>query len=163
MTARASRRDQIFMLPALAPTVNEPSRPSRPAPASGARFCAVPGCAERTEGKFCERHRLELGREVEHGRADRAVRRLYRAHRWRALRASFLAIEPLCVQCARVGRVTAAEEVDHITPHRGDLTLFWNVDNLQSLCASCHSAKTYAESLGQFLRTPPVNISKHGV
>jgi 5-methylcytosine-specific restriction enzyme A len=29
--------------------------------------------------------------------------------------------------------------VDHKIPHKGDYDLFWNQDNWQSLCASCHS------------------------
>ena len=29
--------------------------------------------------------------------------------------------------------------VDHIRPHEGNQELMWDMDNLQSLCASCHS------------------------
>lgn len=28
--------------------------------------------------------------------------------------------------------------VDHIIPHKGDMTLFWDPDNWQSLCFWCH-------------------------
>lgn len=35
--------------------------------------------------------------------------------------------------------VTAADTVDHIKPHRGDVGLFWDSTNLQSLCHTCHS------------------------
>ena len=38
------------------------------------------------------------------------------------------------------GKVKAAEVVDHITPHRGDQQLFWDVDNWQSLCKQCHDS-----------------------
>jgi 5-methylcytosine-specific restriction endonuclease McrA len=37
-------------------------------------------------------------------------------------------------------KVTAANTVDHITPHRGDDRLFWDRENLQALCPTCHSA-----------------------
>jgi 5-methylcytosine-specific restriction protein A len=66
-------------------------------------------------------------------------------YRWQKLRLSFLKDNPLCVVCLADGRVTPANEVDHIRPHRGDKLLFWNVNNLQSLCKSCHSCKTATE------------------
>ena len=39
----------------------------------------------------------------------------------------------------RLGRRTV---VDHIVPHRGDARLFWDEDNWQPLCKSCHDRKT---------------------
>ena len=30
--------------------------------------------------------------------------------------------------------------MDHKRPHKGDYNLFWDSDNWQGLCASCHSA-----------------------
>ena len=48
-----------------------------------------------------------------------------------------------CCQCGRAGRL----EVDHIRPlARGGDPL--DLDNLQSLCKSCHFAKTRAENDG---------------
>ena len=38
-----------------------------------------------------------------------------------------------------MGRLTPATVVDHIEPHRGDLTAFWQ-GALQSLCGTCHSS-----------------------
>ena len=32
--------------------------------------------------------------------------------------------------------------VDHIVPHRGDQALFWDEQNWQPLCKSCHDKKT---------------------
>jgi len=49
---------------------------------------------------------------------------------------------PLCVACEGKGMVTAANEVDHIVPHRGDQALMWDEANWQALCKPCHSAKT---------------------
>ena len=64
---------------------------------------------------------------------------LYGSTAWRRLRARVLSDEPLCRLCDRQGRVTAATTVDHIEEHKGDRTLFFDRDNLQPLCASCHS------------------------
>lgn len=60
-------------------------------------------------------------------------------YRWQKARKRHLAKEPLCRTCKRAGRTTAANTVDHITPHRGDPTLFWDENNWQSLCSTCHS------------------------
>ena len=46
----------------------------------------------------------------------------------------------LCQPCQRAGRVTAAREVDHITPKaRGGTDA---LRNLQSICRPCHTTKT---------------------
>lgn len=60
-------------------------------------------------------------------------------HKWREARAGFLKLHPLCVYCQREGRVTAANVVDHIEPHRGDMSLFWRRELWQSLCSTCHN------------------------
>ena len=65
--------------------------------------------------------------------------------RWQAARAAWIATYPLCVECERQGRTTAATDVDHITPHRGNMERFWDVSNWQALCASCHAKKTRRE------------------
>jgi len=61
---------------------------------------------------------------------------------WDKARKGWLAHHPLCVECERQGRTTAATDVDHIVPHRGDMELFWDRENWQSLCGRCHRAKT---------------------
>ena len=60
-------------------------------------------------------------------------------HKWRVARSAYLQANPLCVYCQRVGIVTAADVVDHITPHRGDMSLFWRRSNWQSMCSTCHN------------------------
>ena len=69
---------------------------------------------------------------------------------WRRAREAFLAHHPLCVHCLAKDPplITAATDVDHIVPHRGDPVLFWNHDNWQSLCHECHSIKTAKEDGG---------------
>ena len=63
-------------------------------------------------------------------------------HKWRVFRENYLASYPLCVLCAKQGRLRAAVELDHIIAHKGDMGLFWNRDNIQGLCKRCHSQKT---------------------
>lgn len=63
---------------------------------------------------------------------------VYYDARWREVRKLWLDAHPLCVMCEEKGKVTAAEVVDHIIPHKGDQKLFWDSNNFQSLCKSCH-------------------------
>jgi 5-methylcytosine-specific restriction endonuclease McrA len=63
----------------------------------------------------------------------------YHSDRWRKFRRIVLNEEPLCAICLRCGQETLATVVDHIRPHRGDMELFWDRENVQGLCASCHS------------------------
>lgn len=52
--------------------------------------------------------------------------------------------------CAAEGRITAANVVDHIAPHRGDPALFWDQANWQPLCKLHHdSAKHSHEMTGR--------------
>ena len=65
--------------------------------------------------------------------------------RWRRLSRIFLINNPLCVFHLRRGRDVIATVVDHIVPHHGDLALFWDQSNWQSLCGTCHNAVKQAE------------------
>lgn len=61
---------------------------------------------------------------------------------WRMARKGYLDANPMCVECAEHGQSTIATVVDHIVPHRGNMTLFWDSENWQALCATCHNRKT---------------------
>ncbi|MFT4171769.1 MAG: HNH endonuclease signature motif containing protein [Rhodocyclaceae bacterium] len=60
--------------------------------------------------------------------------------KWQRARELWLQQHPLCAECARLGQVTEATVVDHVTPHRGDAKLFWDRKNWQSLCKRCHDS-----------------------
>jgi len=68
-------------------------------------------------------------------------------YRWQVERAAFLALpeNALCRYCEREGRVTASTVVDHIKPHQGDESLFWDRKNWQPLCKTCHDTTKRAE------------------
>ena len=51
----------------------------------------------------------------------------------------------LCEECLKEGRYVKATVVDHVVPHRGDPTLFWDRSNWRGLCKSCHDKKTGRE------------------
>lgn len=66
-------------------------------------------------------------------------------YKWQKARERYLNDNPLCVYCERIGRVAAASVVDHIVAHRGDMVLFWDQTNWQSLCKTCHDSVKQAE------------------
>jgi 5-methylcytosine-specific restriction protein A len=106
------------------------------------RYCATPGCPVIVDRGHCALHE----RVVDRDRPNAAVRRLYHRARWRhpvwGRRAQTLLRDPLCVRCLEEGETTPSTEVDHVVPHRGDLTLFWSADNLAGLCRRHHAEKT---------------------
>ena len=67
----------------------------------------------------------------------------YNSKYWGSLRALKLNKDPLCQHCSTLARPVGATQVDHIIDIQDDPDLFMNIDNLQSLCAKCHSKKTY--------------------
>lgn len=91
--------------------------------------------------------RLAHNQEVAGASPARATNRLY-GRRWQKARATFLLHHPLCAECAKLGRTTAATVVDHIVAHRGDVQLFWDKANWQPLCAPCHDRFKQSQEKG---------------
>lgn len=74
------------------------------------------------------------------GREERSPH--YSTKRWQRVRALHLADNPLCVRCHEVGKLTPANVLDHIIPHRIDDTIdFFDSSNHQGLCTRCHNQK----------------------
>lgn len=48
-----------------------------------------------------------------------------------------------------MGRVVAADTVDHVIPHRGHRNLAFDPENLQSLCKPCHDRHAQAKDRGE--------------
>jgi 5-methylcytosine-specific restriction enzyme A len=67
--------------------------------------------------------------------------------KWKAARAEFLRQNPWCVFCARRKVRTPATVVDHIQPHRGNLSLFWSRTNWQPACYTCHNAAKQSQEV----------------
>lgn len=109
------------------------SKPLRP--------CRHPGCPELTREGWCEKHRPKHQRRISadwHG--------WYNLPIWtKRLRPQHLLAEPFCRACAKEGKRTRAEVVDHVQPFRGDWDLFTDPSNLQSLCKYHHDQKTAFE------------------
>jgi 5-methylcytosine-specific restriction enzyme A len=59
---------------------------------------------------------------------------------WQRARLQWLKANPVCIMCQQQGITTPATVIDHITPHKGDASLFWDTSNWQSLCATHHNS-----------------------
>lgn len=67
--------------------------------------------------------------------------------RWQKASKTYLASHPVCAGVLPSGAecLRPAQCVDHVRPHRGDWSLFWDSGNWQPLCLSCHNRKTATE------------------
>lgn len=119
-------------------------------PTAPLRLCAAPFCPNLVPKGRCVVHAQQ--QEQQRGsKRDRGYTR-----RWERLAKHFKALYPLCgmrpneqapvmSQCYDEQRTTAAYQVDHVIPHRGESGLFWDSEwNWQSLCAACGARKTRA-------------------
>lgn len=80
----------------------------------------------------------------------RAYRKLYGTSAWSRLRYAHLSCEPFCRFCRKGGVIRVAEVVDHVEPHKGDRAMFFDANNLQSLCRPCHDRVKQAEETRGF-------------
>jgi len=85
--------------------------------------------------------------EVHDQRSTEAAlyRKLYKSTQWRKGRLLFLAQNPLCQRCQARGEITAANVVNHIVPHKGDLVLFFASSNWEATCKPCHDRDIQSE------------------
>lgn len=86
--------------------------------------------------------------------------RYYNTSAWENLREWYIKRHPFCEECEKEGRVTLAQHVHHITPFlRGETEeerwkLLLDSDNLESVCAECHSRIHQADRRGYMRRSP---------
>lgn len=109
------------------------------------KVCKKNGCGRTAEcGKeYCHIHAfLSEKRKVFTRRGKSSeYHNLYETAKWRKTSREFLKKYPFCFICGKPARIA-----DHITPHRGNLELFYDENNLQPMCWSCHSRKTFKEN-----------------
>ena len=113
-----------------------PRKPQRP--------CRYPGCPHLTDGVYCEEHAKVMEQHYEKFQRGYSPGKRY-GRAWKRIRDRYVHKHPLCEQCLKEGRYVKATVVDHVVPHRGDPTLFWDRSNWRGLCKSCHDKKTGRE------------------
>ena len=114
-------------------------------PSSPPKPCNTPGCRALVKGSaYCATHAQKAWKASSQTPRGSRHERGY-TNQWARASKAFLAQNPLCRRCAEEGIVQAARITDHISPHKGDMVLFWDVTNWQPLCKPCHDAKTARE------------------
>ena len=68
----------------------------------------------------------------------------YQSKAWKSLRNYKIQINPLCENCESKGLVEAGKEIDHITAIKDNGSML-SLNDLQTLCRSCHSSKSAKE------------------
>ncbi len=127
------------------------------------KLCLRPVCgriADKDTG-YCSLHynmyldKLEKQKESQKGPEayqrkleNRPYIKLYNSVQWKRMSKQKLNDNPICQDCEK----RLSTEVDHITPHHGDLKLFFDYLNLQALCKSCHSKKTVKEQFQKSMK-----------
>lgn len=108
------------------------------------RECRKLGCMTLTDSKdgYCLEHSSEVYLRYDKQRLS-SKERGYN-YRWTKYRKWYLQHHPICAICGKA----AASVVDHIIPHKGDNTLFWDANNHQGACKRCHDIKTVTEDGG---------------
>lgn len=95
--------------------------------------CSYGRCPELTRDRYCEEHRSQRWKGDDRpNAADRGY-----DHRWQQVRRKKIRRSPLCERCEEEGRTEPAAVVHHIEPIR-DGGRRYKMENLQSLCRSCH-------------------------
>ena len=89
-----------------------------------------------------KQHGRERPRPQRQERGGPESKRLYNDRRWKALSTRLREDAGwTCELCSKTGSSNTIV-VDHITPHRGDLVMFWDTNNMQVICKQCHDTKT---------------------
>ncbi len=98
--------------------------------------------------RYCPEHKAKHDRDYDRRRGGTTARGY--GYRWKKYSERFRRRHPVCCDPfefhAATGTVAPTEEVDHIVPVDGPKDpRFWDPDNHQPLCKSCHSYKTATE------------------
>lgn len=120
--------------------------------------CSHKGCPTLIEsgtGGKCEQHRKVEMKRYNDTRTDKQILRQYKTSRWQRVRKTALFRDGgWCQRC----KEKPAKLVDHIVEIKdgGDM---WDLDNLQSLCDSCHTIKTHEEQKKRDLASLKLSFS----
>jgi 5-methylcytosine-specific restriction protein A len=109
-------------------------------------MCREAGCGLLLDKPgYCDKHRH--AKAEGHTRPFENAKRsnYYGSYRWRSLTAKVIRETPYCEICGAAKRDGVILEVHHREPPRGDEGKFYDENNLQVLCRSCHRVITAQE------------------
>ncbi|MBS1015410.1 HNH endonuclease [Acetobacter persici] len=89
--------------------------------------------------------RQKMAVQMKRERAERSEKYDYE---WSKFSKEYRKVNPFCVECLKQGSYNSSHiQVDHIIPLDQRPDLKFDFSNLQSICRSHHSAKTWKEKL----------------
>ena len=111
--------------------------------------CNKMGCNNLTRNRFCEKHQYieaeekkAINRKYNRNRTDDKEQAFYKSTGWKIVRKKALARDNyLCQDCLKMGYTVPAQTVHHIIPIKEQWTLRLIVENMVSLCESCHQQR----------------------
>lgn len=107
---------------------------------------SYPACSNLVQSGYCDACKAKgCGKDARPSAAARGY-----DGKWAKASKAYLRAHPIAVDWfgTHQGRLYPAECVDHIIPHRGDKTLFWDRSNWQGLTKADHDRKTAMEDGG---------------
>ena len=103
--------------------------------------CAAPGCRKLIRGASrCPDCAKKINK-----RSTTKNQAFYQSAPWRSLREAFIAANPCCCECEKIGIAEPTYIVDHIVEMEDDPSLALEWSNLSPLCLSHHNSKTARE------------------
>jgi 5-methylcytosine-specific restriction protein A len=126
--------------------------------------CARAGCPNVVDRGFCAEHASSSSAAMSERERLSAAKRGY-GRKWQKYSAARLKSHPLCVDPDKRhdGRQVAATCTDHVIPHKGNMVLFWDRKNHQSLCDGCNAYKAAREEGGFGNTVRPGVVDRGGV
>lgn len=123
-------------------------------PIAAPRPCTHPGCGVlvRDGTGRCDKHKRAEAKAFDQRRGSSSARGY--GYKWQQARDDFLREHPLCKKHEEKGQLVPSSVVDHVIPHKGDMSLFWSRSNWQALCKTCHDIKTATQD-SAFARKGP--------
>lgn len=111
--------------------------------------CNKMGCNNLTRNRFCEQHayiedaeRKAINRRYNQTRTDDKEQAFYKSKGWKIARKKALARdEYICQDCKKLEQIVPAVTVHHIIPIKEEWNLRLIIENMVSLCESCHQRR----------------------
>lgn len=119
-------------------------------PEKAKKPCAYPGCINLIQdGRFCFEHqnenqkqRRESDKYYDDHLRNQKTKQFYKSRAWQAARRKALTRDNyLCQDCLSENRITRADTVHHLVEISVDWSKRLDINNLVSLCASCHNMR----------------------
>lgn len=104
------------------------------------RICSMHGLWNKTEQQpKCPKCKTINNKLYDRNIRDKDADKFYHSAEWKKIREVVLTNNPFCISCGR-----AADTVDHIVAIKNGGSKL-SLDNLQSMCNSCHNVKENKE------------------